>query len=71
MIDANPAIANDALIKPYVKDGRIDLSGLTDQGALKAASDLNNYFDSRAKGVDTDIAAKVALGNNDSWAVSR
>nr|WP_313884520.1 hypothetical protein [Mycobacteroides abscessus] len=71
MIDANPSIAHDELIKPYVKDNRIDLSGLSPERATQAATDIGNFFDIRAKGVDTDIATKVGLGSNDSWAVSR
>ncbi len=71
MIDANPAIANDALIKPYVKDNRIDLSGLSASDAVVASDRLSKYFESAAPGVDTTIASKVMLGNNDSWAVSR
>lgn len=71
MIDANPSIARDDLIKDYVKGNRIDLSGLGPDQAKEAAKNISNYFDTRAKGVDTDIATKVGLGNNDSWAVSR
>ncbi|WP_078321311.1 hypothetical protein [Mycobacteroides chelonae] len=71
MLDANPSIANDPLIKPYIKDGRIDLTGLEGDKAIGATNDLANYFVKYAKGVDTEIGANVALGSNDSWAVSR
>ncbi|MEC4840565.1 hypothetical protein R2360_13860 [Mycobacteroides chelonae] len=71
MIDANPAIANHELIKPYIHNGRIDLSGLDIDRAKAAASDLTNYFTQNAPDVDTRIVTNVAQGNNDNWSVSR
>lgn len=71
MLDANPSIAHDELVKQYVKGNRIDLTGLSPQDAVDASDRLARYFERAGTGVDTTIAAKVMLGNNDSWAVSR
>lgn len=71
MIETNPAIANDPTLRPYIRDGRIDLSGLDSAGATRAMSDLKNYFTEHAKGVDVEIATDVTQGNNDNWSVTR